>query len=233
MCRVLRYGVCEGLFVGVDVLASKLRVRHADIGSVTQIIVSIALGDANRREPRFELSADMKQIRATRKELPVLSPCREEGVGGDIRLTPPPLHHDLPAAAPPMTQEVAPVVPQQVQQEGVAGEVTSGESSSDFKYFTAHLPCLRKGPNRQKIGIQIEVFEVGPPSIAEVAPDGAVAEYNARCVFQNSEDAICENDQLLEVNGAAWDTEIGSLLSNLRSDETLCMVLRRKRSATT
>ena len=71
---------------------------------------------------------------------------------------------------------------------------------------------------------------LGPLSIAEVALDGAVAEYNARCVLaQHPEDAICQGDQLLEVNGAVWDSEISSLLSNLRRDEILFMVLRRKK----
>ena len=101
MCRELRYGDWKGRYVSVEVLASKLRVRHAGIGSVAQIIVSIAQDDANRREPRFELSADMKQIRATRGELPVQYPSQQEGVGGDIRLAPPPRHHDLPGGPRP------------------------------------------------------------------------------------------------------------------------------------
>ena len=82
----------------------------------------------------------------------------------------------------------------------------------------------------EKVGIQVEVFEIGLPSIVEVALKGAVAEYNARCVLaQNPEDAICQGDQLLEVNGAVWDSEINYLLSNLRRDEILFVVLRRKK----
>ena len=117
-----------------------------------------------------------------------------------------------------------------MREEDVADEVAGEEGSLDFRYFTAHFPCLRGTPDTQKVGIQVEVFEIGPPSIVEVALKGAVAEYNARCVLaQNPEDAICQGDQLLEVNGAVWDSEISSLLSNLRRDEILFMVLRRKK----
>ena len=69
----------------------------------------------------------------------------------------------------------------------------------------------------------------GPHSLAEVALDGAVAEYNARCVAaRHPEDAICRGDELLEVNGAVWDSELDSLLKNLRGDDMLFMVLRRR-----
>ena len=74
-----------------------------------------------------------------------------------------------------VAQEKVPVLLQQMREEDVADEVTGEEGSPEFRYFTAHFPCLRGTPDMQKVGIQVEVFEIGPPSIGEVALNGAVA----------------------------------------------------------
>jgi len=101
-----------------------------------------------------------------------------------------------------------------------------------FRYFIAHFPCPRKGPGQKKVGFGVKsrLAEGKPPHVIVVRPEGAMAEYNARCAQASfHDDVVCVGDEILEVNGVVWESGEDPLMKKLGEDEMLFIVLRRQR----
>jgi len=132
----------------------------------------------------------------------------------------------------PLAQVQTPLLRQKMQREEPAFAAAGDEDPDIFRYFIAHFPCPRKGPGQKKVGFGVKsrLAEGKPPHVIVVRPEGAMAEYNARCAQASfHDDVVCVGDEILEVNGVVWESGEDPLMKKLGEDEMLFIVLRRQR----